>query len=292
MTIEIKDRWTGKVLFTAKGATTIAAAVTMAVAAGARLDGANLDGASLNGANLNRASLNGASLDGASLNGASLNGASLDGASLNRASLNRASLDGASLYGASLYGASLNRASLYGANLNRASLDGAFISDETLRLFKADMWLTLSQSNLLHVQHLIFLLKAGKIDGSTYGDGKACACLVGSLAHADGLSGTALDHNSGRPAERWFMMIKPGDLPGAKTGGGFAAGKALEWAEGWCAAHGVPTEPDRLYAAAPDLLEACRLAVGPLGSTGPTPVYEAVLAAILKATTPKAGERG
>jgi hypothetical protein len=35
------------------------------------------------------------------------------------------------------------------------------------------------------------------------------------------------------------------------------------------------------------LLEACRLAVGPLGSTGPTPVYQAVLAAIAKATTPQ-----
>ena len=48
----------------------------------------------------------------------------------------------------------------------------------------------------------------------------------------------------------------------------------------------------RLIAAAPDLLDALRLAVVPLGSTGPTPVYEAVLAAILKATTPNAGERG
>jgi hypothetical protein len=37
MTIEIKDRWTSKVLFTAEGATTVAAAVTMAVAADALL---------------------------------------------------------------------------------------------------------------------------------------------------------------------------------------------------------------------------------------------------------------
>jgi hypothetical protein len=40
-----------------------------------------------------------------------------------------------------------------------------------------------------------------------------------------------------------------------------------------------------LLCAAPDLLEACQLAVVPLGSTGPTPAYEAVLAAIAKATT-------
>ena len=112
MTIEIKDRWTGKVLFTAKGATTIAAAVTMAVAAGANLYGASLDRASLDGA-----SLDGASLDGASLNRASLNGANLDGANLYRANLNGANLDGANLDGASLDGASLYRANLNGASL-------------------------------------------------------------------------------------------------------------------------------------------------------------------------------
>ena len=127
--VEIEDRWTGKVLFTAKGATTIAVAVTMAVAAGANLNGANLDGASLNGANLNRASLNGASLNRASLYGASLNRASLYGASLDGANLNGANLNGANLDRASLNGASLNRASLYGASLNRASLYGASLEN-------------------------------------------------------------------------------------------------------------------------------------------------------------------
>ena len=82
MTIEIKHRWTGKVLFTATGATTIAAAVTMAVAAGANLDGANLTGANLNRANLIGASLYRANLDGASLTGANLIGANLTGANL------------------------------------------------------------------------------------------------------------------------------------------------------------------------------------------------------------------
>ena len=100
--IEIKDRWTSKVLFTAKGATTIAAAVTMAVAAGASLAGASLDGANLYGANL----------DGASLAGASLYGANLDRANLYRANLYRANL-----YRANLYGANLDGANLYGANL-------------------------------------------------------------------------------------------------------------------------------------------------------------------------------
>ena len=69
-TIEIKDRWTDKVLFAAKGATTIAAAVTMAVAAGADLGGANLGGADLRWANLGGANLSRADLGGANLENA------------------------------------------------------------------------------------------------------------------------------------------------------------------------------------------------------------------------------
>jgi len=47
MTIEIRHRYSGEVIFTATGATTIAEAVVMAVTAGANLYGASLDGASL-----------------------------------------------------------------------------------------------------------------------------------------------------------------------------------------------------------------------------------------------------
>ena len=83
------------------------------------------------------------------------------------------------------------------------------------------------------MRHLAAKLSAGEIDGSTYGDGSKteCACLVGTLSQPRGVGGEALDHNSDRPAERWFMMISPGDKPGDDTGGGFAAAKALEWVE-------------------------------------------------------------
>ena len=140
--IEIKHRYSGEVLFTAKGARTIAAAVVMAVAAGANLNGANLNGAnldrasldraSLDRANLNGAGLNGAGLNGANLNGANLNGANLNGANLNRANLNRASLNGAGLNGANLYGASLNGANLNGASLDGANLNGAGLNGANL----------------------------------------------------------------------------------------------------------------------------------------------------------------
>ena len=138
-----------------------------------------------------------------------------------------------------------SRADLSGANLSRANLSGAYLSDEALRAFKADLWLTLSSiGGPLEAQHLIAKLKSGEVDGSTYGKGNECACLVGTLAAAHGKPGEDLDHNADRPAERWFMMIRPGAKPENETGGGFAAKKALEWALEWCAAHGHPTEPD------------------------------------------------
>ena len=157
----------------------------------------------------------------------------------------RADLHGADLSGADLHGADLSGAYLSGANLSGADLSGADLSEEALRSFKADLWLTLSElAGPREAQHVIAKLKAGEVDGDTYGKGNECACLVGTIAAADGKPGEDLDHNSDRPAERWFMMIKPGDKPENDTGGGFAARKALEWAEAWCVAHGYPTEAD------------------------------------------------
>jgi hypothetical protein len=216
---------------------------------GASLDGASLDGASLDGASLVRASLVRASLDGASLVRASLDGASLDGASLVRASLDgaslvRASLDGASLDGASLDGASLDgaslvrasldgaslvRASLDGASLDGASLDGASLDGASLDGIKNDVWAV-----LLHAQPevaaLLTALRAGKIDGSVYRrreGSEFCGCLVGSLeiayAQRTGVTEALRDANTeiipglkrdgARPAERWFLAIKPGNTP-------------------------------------------------------------------------------
>jgi hypothetical protein len=107
-----------------------------------------------------------------------------------------------------------------------------------LRPFKADLWATILTLRAIPVEmrHLVAKLRAGKVDGSTYGSTETeCACLVGTLAQPRGVDGDALDHNSDRPAERWFMMISPGDVPGKtgddgkETGGAFAARKALEW---------------------------------------------------------------
>jgi hypothetical protein len=200
---EVRNRFTGEVQFTAQIACSLDELPSVKL-----------------GLAVKWAYANGASLDGASFVGARLVGARLDGASFVGARLDGARLDGASLDGASFVGARLN--------------------DETLRPFKADLWLTLSEAAAPHVIQLIEWLKAGEVDGSTYGDGRSCACLVGSLERA---GATMTSRNSSRPAEQWFLMIRKGDLPGTETGGGFAAGKALQWTLDWCAAHGVPTEP-------------------------------------------------
>ena len=227
---------------------------------GADLSGANLSGADLSGANLSRAYLSGANLSGADLSGANLSGAYLSGANLSRANLSgadlsganlsRAYLSGADLSGAYLSGAYLSGANLSGANLSGANLSRAYLSVEAIRPFKADLWCTLLslRSGSAEVAHLIAKLRAGEVDGSTYGQANECACLVGTLAQPRNVAGDALDHNADRPAERWFMMIRPGDKPaatgddGKETGGGFAARMALEWTLELCTILGFDPE--------------------------------------------------
>ena len=224
----VRNRFSGEVQFTAQitcdpndpWPVKLGLAVKWAIKSGASLSGASLSGADLSGANLS----------GADLSGAYLWGAYLSGADLSRANLSRADL---------------SRADLSRANLSRADLSGANLSAEALRAFKADHWLTLSElgCGASDAAHLIAKLRAGQIDGSTYGNGSAeCACLVGTIAHGRQLHGEALDHDANRPAERWFMMISAGDKPGDESGGGFAAQKALEWTLAWCAAHGFDPE--------------------------------------------------
>ena len=129
--IEIKNRWTGGLLFTHE----------TAIDAGANLSGANLSGANMSGANLLGASLSSADLSGANLRGANLSGADLRDADLSDADLSDADLRGANLRGAGLSGADLSDANLSGADLSGANLrgtkwtDGEIINCVPLRIF-------------------------------------------------------------------------------------------------------------------------------------------------------------
>ena len=96
--IEIKNRWTGNVLFKySSDDNTIAKTVRKAVESGANLVGANLRCANLRGADLSGANLVGADLSGANLVGADLSGANLSDADLSGANLVGADLSGANL---------------------------------------------------------------------------------------------------------------------------------------------------------------------------------------------------
>jgi len=162
--------------------------------------------------------------------------ANLMGAYLAGAYLTGANLTGANLTGANLTGANLTGAYLAGANLTGANLTGANLTGASFRAFKADLWMTLTQ-NAHEVHALVSALREGRVDGSTY-EGP-CACLVGTIANARGVSHEDLDHSATNPAERWFMMIRKGDTPDKETGGGYAAKCALEWALEWCELNGV-----------------------------------------------------
>ena len=114
--IEIKNRWTGSILFEyEKEDNTIKDTVMEAVNNDAYLRGANLVGANLGGANLRGADLGDADLGDAYLRDAYLRDAYLRGANLGGANLRGADLGGANLGGANLRGADLGDADLGGA---------------------------------------------------------------------------------------------------------------------------------------------------------------------------------
>ncbi|CUJ65919.1 Type III effector pipB2 [Achromobacter xylosoxidans] len=132
---EIKNRWTGAVLFTAdvpegtESGLIARVALEQAVEARADLGGAYLGGANLGGAYLGGANLGGANLGGADLGGAYLGGAYLGGANLGGANLRDANLGDADLRGAYLGGADLGDADLRGAYLGGADLRDANLGD-------------------------------------------------------------------------------------------------------------------------------------------------------------------
>ncbi|MGL4598521.1 MAG: hypothetical protein ACRCYO_13470 [Bacteroidia bacterium] len=74
-------------------------------------------------------------------------------------------------------------------------------------IFKHDFWAILLKSRS-EIAGLKLALNEGRVNGSTY-EGP-CACLVGTIANVKGCHHKELEvitPDSGRPAERWFMLI-------------------------------------------------------------------------------------
>jgi Pentapeptide repeats (8 copies) len=239
--IEIKSRWSGKVLYTAEDAQDVRRALQDAVACGANLCGANLCGANLCGANLRDADLRGANLRDADLRGANLRDADLCGANLRGANLCDADLCGANLRGANLRGANLR-----GANLCDANLRDANLWRQPLWPMRQDFFSILDQAPA-EVATLREKIVAGEIEGSTY-EGP-CSCLAGTIAVAHGCAVGALEDelgietNASRPAEQWFITISQGDKPldvtdesivwKEQSEGVFRISWALAWLDEW-----------------------------------------------------------
>ena len=104
MKIEIKNRWTGKVLFEFETENnTVKATLLEGIKQGADLQGADLRGADLQGANLRGADLRGVNLLCADLRGADLRDADLRGVNLQCANLRGADLQGVKIKTAAVF---------------------------------------------------------------------------------------------------------------------------------------------------------------------------------------------
>ena len=106
--------------------------------------------------------------------------------------------------------ANLAGADLTDANIVRANLTGANLTGANLTQIQGDV-ASILDGNPDEVKDLLRSLIAGNIDGSVYeGD---CACLVGTIAKIKGVRADTLPKDLYRPAERWFLAIRPGDTP-------------------------------------------------------------------------------
>jgi len=241
---QILNRWDStKVLFECEGESRNEV-IRKAIASRADLSAADLSAANLSDANLRRADLSAANLSDANLSAAdlrraNLSAADLSDANLRRANLGAADLSDADLSAADLSAANLSDANLSDANLSDANLSAADLSDADLRRanlsaadldpIKADIFLILHE-NRAEVAGLLNALRTGKIDGSTYHG--ECACLVGTVANVRGVNPNTLKCNAHRPAERWFLALRPGNTPSNS-----AVAKITEqWLVEWIAA--------------------------------------------------------
>jgi len=154
------------------------------------------------------------------LSRANLSRANLSDADLSDADLSRADLSRADLSRANLSDADLSDADLSDADLSRADLSDADLSRADLSAIKSDIY-DIVDLVPLDLPYMVAALKAGTVDGSTYRSDCNQGCLVGTLeisakrriASNPDLDMPHIPHNSSRPAERWFLAIRPGMTP-------------------------------------------------------------------------------
>ena len=136
-------------------------------------------------------------------------------------------------------GFSVKQAVAAGANLAGADLARADLADAYLAPVRDDIYAVLSAApgEAIAVRDAI---ASGRVDGSVYQGG--CACLVGTIANARGVSYEELGDlrpSSSRPAERFFMAIRRGDTPETNAASKLAHGWVSEWIDRMQAAFAV-----------------------------------------------------
>ncbi len=222
MKIQIRHRFNGEILHEVE-ASGLRQAIIDLIRVGKSLAFANLSAADLRDADLRDANLSAADLSAADLSAANLRAADLSAADLSDADLSDADLSDANLRDANLSDADLRDANLSAANLRDANLSAA-----NLRNAKNDLFKILSE-NKAEVSGLLNAVRAGKIDGKVYRG--ECACLIGTIAKVKNcppeeiMSGMDED----RPAEQWFMNLRPGHLPSFSIYAAMTEAWIMEW---------------------------------------------------------------
>ena len=251
----VHNRWTGEVAFTAEIEVTsdmsrgwqLRLAVVWALANSVPCTDLNLNGADFtgwkcpegsrfvcsrfDGSSFDGSRFDGSSFDGSRFVGSSFVGSSFVGSSFDGSRFVGSSFDGSSFVGSSFVGSSFDGSRFVGSSFDGSSFVGSSFDGEGDA--KQDFLSIISDARD-EIAGLIAALRDGRINGSVYsGD---CACLVGTIANLRGVDVRTLHCDSSRPAEKWFLMISEGDRPGYSSPGGYASGKALEWAEEYIAA--------------------------------------------------------
>jgi hypothetical protein len=103
---------------------------------------------------------------------------------------------------------------------------------------RRDLWAVLDGAPA-EVPALRAALVAGEVDGRTY-HGR-CACLIGTIANARGCDPEEVVELQAAlsPAEDWFWLIYPGDVPGENGEGPCRAAAAVRWIDEWTRANAV-----------------------------------------------------
>lgn len=122
------------------------------------------------------------------------------------------------------------RANLSGAHLIGANLIDADLIDADLREIQDDFFKVLIAAKN-EVLGLYEALMKGRINGSAY-EGE-CACLIGTIANVrhENYSKLGIDlrADSNRPAEKWFLAIRKGDIPQSNPVSEITAKWMREW---------------------------------------------------------------